>query len=376
MNSQRLLSVIRKEIVQIRRDPPSLAIVIVMPLLMLFLFGYAVTTDVEHINTAVVDLDHTPDSRRLIAKFQHSGYFDITATTSNRREVEHLLNSGEVKVGIIISPGYMSELRRGEQARVQAIIDGSDPTVARTALNSVRLLAQRETLRLKVQGALATGTDIPRIAVDMRPRVRYNPDLDSVKFNVPGLIGLIMQNITVMLTAFALVRERERGTMEQLMVTPVHPGELIVGKLIPYVFIGFFDMLLVLAAGVFWFKVPVAGSVALLLALSAVFLLTALGLGLLISTIARTQFQAMQMAFLVILPSVLLSGFIFPREAMPLPIRWLGYAIPLTYFLTILRGIILKGVGIVYLWPQVVMLASMGIVILGIAVLRFQKKLD
>ncbi|WP_366923548.1 ABC transporter permease [Metallumcola ferriviriculae] len=376
MNRQRLASVVRKEILQIRRDPASLGIVIVMPLLMLFLFGYAVTTDVDHINTVVVDMDRTPDSRRLIADFQHSGYFDVVTATSNSNEVDRLLDGGTVKVGIIIPAGYMTELRRGQSAQVQAVIDGSDPTVARTALNSVRLLAQRESLQLKVEAARAKGDGIPLVAVDMRPRVRYNPDLDSVRFNIPGLIGLIMQNITVMLTAFAMVRERERGTMEQLMVTPVRPGELILGKLIPYVFIGFFDIILVLAAGVFWFKVPVAGSVTLLLALSAVFLLTALGLGLFISTIARTQLQAMQMTVLVILPSVLLSGFVFPREAMPLPINWLGYVIPLTYFLTILRGIILKGVGAAYLWPQVLTLACIGTAILAIAIIRFQKKLD
>ncbi len=376
MNRQRLFYIIRKEIVQIRRDPASLGIIIMMPLLMLFLFGYAVSTDVDHINTAVIDLDNSPDSRRFVSKLSQSGYFDVEVSSVNRRETDSLLDSGRVKMVLTIPSGYMRQLRRGENVEVQALIDGSDPTIARTALNTVRILAQQETLKLKKASAVLAGQPIPEIAIDLRPRVRYNPELDSVMFNIPGLIGLIMQNITVMLTAFALVRERERGTLEQLIVTPVKSGELILGKLIPYIFIGFFDTLLVLGVGVYWFNVPVAGSVTLLLALSTVFLMTALGLGLLISTVAKTQLQAMQMTMLVILPSVLLSGFVFPREAMPLPINWLGYGIPLTYFITILRGIILKGVGIEYLWKQVLVLGMVGIAILSLATIRFNKRLD
>jgi len=376
LNRQRLFYIIRKEIVQIRRDPASLGIIIMMPLLMLFLFGYAVSTDVDHINTAVIDLDNSPDSRRFVSKLSQSGYFDVEVSSVNRRETDSLLDSGRVKMVLTIPSGYMRQLRRGENVEVQALIDGSDPTIARTALNTVRILAQQETLKLKKASAVLAGQPIPEIAIDLRPRVRYNPELDSVMFNIPGLIGLIMQNITVMLTAFALVRERERGTLEQLIVTPVKSGELILGKLIPYIFIGFFDTLLVLGVGVYWFNVPVAGSVTLLLALSTVFLMTALGLGLLISTVAKTQLQAMQMTMLVILPSVLLSGFVFPREAMPLPINWLGYGIPLTYFITILRGIILKGVGIEYLWKQVLVLGMVGIAILSLATIRFNKRLD
>jgi ABC-2 type transport system permease protein len=212
--------------------------------------------------------------------------------------------------------------------------------------------------------------------IDFRPQVWFNPELDSIKFNIPGLIGLIMQNITVMLTAFALVRERERGTMEQLIVTPIRPGELIIGKLIPYVIIAFFDVMLVITAGVYWFNVPVKGSMLSLMILSLVFLLVALGLGLLISTSAKTQLQAMQMTVLLILPSVILSGFIFPREAMPLPIRILGSFIPLTYFLEILRGVILKGIGLEYLWRNLVILLIFGIATLTIASVRFKKNLD
>jgi len=372
-----LAAIIRKEFIQIKRDKASVGIIIVMPLLMLFLFGYAVTTDVDHISVAVLDQDRSAVSRELIDDFRESTYFDFNYYVSSQNEIRELIDSSKVKAGFVIPANYQRDLKRSRSPQVQFIIDGSDPTVARTALNTARILAQQRAIEMRTEYLGQRGIALDSVpGIDFRPQVWFNPELDSIKFNIPGLIGLIMQNITVMLTAFALVRERERGTMEQLIVTPIKPSELIIGKLIPYVLIAFFDVILVVAAGVYWFNVPVKGSMLSLMGQSLAFLLVALGLGLLISTVARTQLQAMQMTVLLILPSVILSGFIFPREAMPLPIRLLGSVIPLTYFLEILRGVILKGIGLEYLWRNLVILLIFGIAVLTIASLRFKKNLD
>lgn len=374
MSLRRLWAIIRKEIIQIKRDPPSLVIVFVMPIMMLLLFGYAVTTDVEHIATAVLDQDKTPQSRSLIDSLGHMSYYDLNYFVSNIQEIEELMDAGKIKTAFVIPSGYAKEIYRGTQAQVQVLIDGSDPLIARTAFSTAQVLGQVKSLELL--GA-ATGLGVAGgPLIDLRPRVLYNPEMKSVKFNIPGLIGLIMQNITIMLTAFALVRERERGTLEQLIITPIRRTELILGKLTPYVFIAFMDVIVILLFGIYWFKVPVAGSIPLLLSLSVVFLFVALGFGMLISTVAKNQLQAMQMTILILLPSVLLSGFMFPREAMPKIIQFLGYGIPLTYFLEILRGIILKGIPFKYLWQDVMLLGFLGFLLLTIATLRFNKRLD
>ncbi len=377
MNIQRLLSIVKKEIIQIRRDPPSLAMAFVVPVMMLLIFGYAVTTDVEHINTAVLDQSNSLESRQLVEVFRNTGYFDTETYVDNFEEMTVLIDSGKARVGIIIPPDYTRKLKRNEQAQLQLIVDGSDPLVARTALSTAQVVAQNEAFGLKVKTLRQAGLPVNlEPAIDLRFRIWYNPNMESMKFNIPGLIGLIMQNITMMLTAFSMVRERERGTLEQLIITPVKPSELILGKLIPYIIIAFIDILIVLGFGVFWFNVPVNGSVLLLLGLSFIFLMGALGLGMFVSTIAKTQLQAMQVSFMIILPSVLLSGFMFPRESMPKIIQLIGYVIPLTYFLKILRGIVLKGVGLAYLWQDVLLLAVFGIAILTLSIVRMKKRLD
>lgn len=377
MNKKRLLAIIKKEVLQIKRDRPSLAIAFALPLLMLILFGYAVTTDVEHISLVVMDQDKTRESRNLVDVFRESGYFNPDFYVNGYGGMEGLIDGGKASAGLVIPRGYAETLSRGEQAQLQFFVDGSDPLVARTALNTARILAQVQSVRLKNETALKAGLgEMIEVGVDFRPGVWYNPEMKSVKFNIPGLIGLIMQNITMMLTAFALVRERERGTMEQLIVTPVKPAELIIGKLVPYIFIALFDVTVILLVGVFWFKVPVSGSVLLLMSISFLFLLGALGIGLFISTVAKTQLQAMQVTMALILPSVLLSGFMFPRDAMPVIIQWIGYVFPITYFLEVLRGIMLKGIGLEYLWQQTLILALFGIGILTLAALRFKKKID
>ena len=377
MNPRRIGAIIRKEFIQVKRDKASLGIIIVMPLMMMFLFGYAVKTNVDHISVAILDQDKSVASRELINAFRESTYFDFNYYVYSQEEISDLIDGSKVKAGFVIPANYARDLKRNRSPQVQFVVDGSDPTVARTAMNTARILAQQRAMDMRVRYLEQRGVSLDNVpGIDFRPQVWFNPELDSIKFNIPGLIGLIMQNVTVLLTAFSLVRERERGTLEQLIVTPIRPSELIIGKLIPYVAIGFIDLLMVIAVGVFWFKVPVKGSMFSLIMQSLVFLFVALGLGMLISTIAKTQLQAMQMTVLLILPSVILSGFIFPREAMPLPIRLLGSLIPLTYFLDILRGVILKGIGLEYLWKDIAILLIFGIGTLTIASMRFKKNLD
>lgn len=372
---RRLWAIVRKEFIQIKRDPPSLVIVFVMPVMMLLIFGYAVNTDVNHMPLAVCDQDNTRESRLLAENLVTTGYFDLDFQVSDPRQLQALLDGGQAKAGLIIPPDYSRSLSRGEVAQAQFLVDGSDPLVARTAISTAELVGRYRSQQLRMTVLASRGASLPAgPAIDLRTRAWYNPGLESIKFNIPGLLGLVMQNITIMLTAFALVRERERGTLEQLMVTPIRGMELMAGKLIPYIVIAFADMMLILCFGVYWFKVPVAGSIPLLMALTFLFLVFALGLGIFFSTVARTQLQAMQMTMMFILPSVLLSGFIFPRSSMPVIIQYMGYLIPMTYFLEILRGIMLKGVGIQYLWKDVIPLAVFGAGIVVMASWRFRKQ--
>lgn len=373
----RLKAVTVKELIHIKRDPPSLVIVFAMPVLMLLLFGYAVTLDVDNISLAVLDHDNNQQSRLLTENFVQTKYFVLNYRPANFAQLEKLLDTGRAKAALIIPQGYAKKLRRGEKAEVQFIVDGSDPLIARTALSTAEIVAQVKTREMILTSIKKSGISMATgPAIDMRARAWYNPGLESMVFNIPGLIGLVMQNITMILTAFTLVRERERGTLEQLIMTPIKSIELMVGKLIPYILIAFLDTSFVLAVGILWFKVPVNGSILLLLSLSFLFLIFALGLGLLFSTIAKTQLQAMQMTLAFILPSVLLSGFIFPRESMPIPIQLLGNIIPLTYFLHVLRGIILKGVGIEYLLGDVLSLGIFGLAVIMIASFKFRKRLE
>lgn len=376
MNMGRLVAMTKKEFIHIRRDRASLAIIFVMPVMLLFIFGYAVTTDIEHIQTGVVDLDHTPESRALAQAFVNTGSYSLIGEADSVTALTQAMDSGRIKVGLVIPHGYAASLWRGEQAPVQLLLDGSDPTVARTTLATSQIIALMQGNRQNLLRMEQLGRSLVPGGVDMRPLVLYNPDMDSKRFNIPGLIGIVLQNVTVILTAFALVREKERGTMEQLIVTPVRAREIILGKLVPYVVVASFDVALSLGVGVFWFHVPIVGSLSLLILLSFVFLLAALGMGMLISTIAKTQLQAMQMALLTLMPAILLSGFVFPREAMPTVVQWIGYLLPITYFIDILRGIMLKGVGMEALWPDTLLLFGLGILILGVSTARFRKRLD
>ncbi|MFN8673239.1 MAG: ABC transporter permease [Candidatus Sericytochromatia bacterium] len=377
MSLQRIFAIVFKEFIHIKRDKPTLGIIFAFPVVMLLLFGYAASTDVDKMPTVVLNQDNKQKSREILEKFEQSTYFKISNYVKNTQELRYLVDSGKAKIGFIIPPDYSKNISRGVPAQVQIILDGSDPSIARTALFTASSIAQNYGSEIFIEKLKSKGSFTKiSLPIDLRARVWYNPDMKSINFNIPGLIGLILQNVTVMLTAFALVRERDKGTLEQLIVTPVKPLELIIGKLIPYILVAFIAVTLSLLIATLWFKVKIVGSLAELLVLSSVFLVGALGMGLFVSTIARNQLQAMQIAFAIILPSVILSGFMFPREAMSGITYYLGYLIPLTYFLQILRGVILKGIGFEYLWKDVTLLVIFGISALFLSAKRFNKTLD
>ncbi len=377
MPHSRLISLIRKEFIQIVRDPRTLALTFVMPVMMLFLLGYAATNDVRNVPLAVFDQDKSPASRSLLDAYRTADYFRITYTVSSEADLRSLIERSAVRAGIIIPPGYGADLAAGRSAQVAFIIDGSDPTLASTALAAATLVGQAQSTSLMVerltQRGLAGALSQP---IQVRTQVWYNPGMVSAYYMVPALIGMILQFLTTMLTSTSIVRERERGTIEQLIVTPIRAWELVVGKLTPYVIIAFLDTLEILFIGVLVFNVPINGSLGLLLLLAALFLVTTLGLGLLISTVANTQQEAMLTTMFTILPSIFLSGFFFPLAAMPTVLQWVSYAVPLRYFLIIVRGIVLKGVGAAALWPEILSLFLFAAVVMGAAALRFRKSLD
>lgn len=376
MEIKRILTVTKKEFIHIKRDRASLAIALMMPIMMLLIFGFAVNTDVNNVNLIVYDGSKTSESRELMQKFGNSDYFRIYKGADSPEDVEKYIALGEVKVGIVIPPEYARELKRGQNAEIQVLVDGSDPTIARTAMSYSLIIVNNYSLKLKQIEVKKAGAGSTSSGVNAKPLVLYNPTLESSKFNIPGVIGLILQNITVILTSFAMVRERERGTIEQLIMTPVSSFELIVGKLIPYVVIGFFDLIMVLLLGNIIFGMTVKGSLALLIFLGTMFLICALAMGMLISTVAKTQLQAMQASIALLLPSVLLSGFMFPREAMPKVVYFISNLLPITYFLEILRGIIVKGVSTQYILDSILSLLVLILIIVIATMAKFRKTLD
>ncbi len=370
----RTLTIARKELLHIVRDRRTLVVMFLIPVVQLFLMGYAATTDIEHLRTAVLDGDRTPQSRELVEAYRTSNYFDIVAYVGNEEELARMVDRGTVRAGLIILPGYGADVTAGRTADVAFVIDGSDPNVANTVFAASQQVGQAQSMRL-IERRLGISPE-EMTALKVHPRVWYNPEMKSVNFMVPGLMAMILFMLTTMLTSLSIVREREQGTIEQLMVTPIRSIELVVGKVAPYIVVAFFNVLQVLVIGVFWFGVPVHGSVLLLLALSAVFLMTTLGIGIFISSVANTQQEAMLLAWFTLLPSIFLAGFFFPIEAMPGFLQAISYLIPLRYMLVIVRGIILKGVGLEVLADQVVALLIFGVVIMGFAATRFRKRLE
>jgi ABC-2 type transport system permease protein len=373
----RIFSVVRKEFIQISRDPRTLAITFVMPVMMLFLLGYASVSDVRNIPLAVLDQSKSQSSRALVDAFRNTDYFTLAYAVDSEEELARLIGSGRVKTGLVIPPDYGDKTTRGQKVAVAFIIDGSDPSAAGGALSAATLLGQTQSARLQVQRLSRQSASLSLSpAVEVRTQVWYNPDMISAYSMIPGLSGMILQMMTSLLTALTIVRERERGTMEQLIVTPIRPWELLVGKLVPYVVIAFGDALEILVIGILWFHVPMRGSIGLLLGQSALFVITTLSIGLFASTVARTQQEAMLTTFMTLLPTIYLSGFLFPLAAMPPVLQWISTVIPLRYFLIIVRGIVLKGVGLELLIPETVALVILGLVLMTIASSRFRKRLD
>lgn len=376
MSWQRIRHLIRKEFIQLRRDPRMLRLVIVAPIIQLIIFGYSVTTDIKHIPTAVIDADRSRESRELVARFSNTGYFEVIAVLERPQDLVPLMDSGRVQAGVHIPRGFAKSLARGESAPLQVIVDGTDSTTAGMVLGYASGVLRRyseEVVGERLQRLRANLVSLP--VIEERTRVWFNPELKSVNYMVPGVLCTILLIVTMVLTSMAIVREREIGTLEQIIVTPVRATELIAGKTIPFILIGFVDMVLILLVATLWFRVPLKGSLLLLFALAVVFLLTTLGLGLFISTVSHTQQQAMMTAFFIMLPSILLSGFMFPIENMPRVIQWVTYLIPLRYFLNIVRGIFLKGVGIEILWSDVLALLVIGLALFTFASVRFTKRM-
>jgi len=367
-----------KEFIQIARDWRTLVVIIVLPVLMLILYGYAINFDLRHVAIGVQDEDRSPASRRLVDAFDRGENFDVLATLASPAAATRALDAGAVRAVLVIPRGYGADLAAGRTSIVQVLVDGADSTSATTTIGYAGAIVREHSgaitlSALRRRGVLVRGGFPP---LEMRARFWYNPEQKSVNYIVPGLIAVILMMLSTLLTALTVVRERERGTIEQLIVSPLKAHELILGKLLPYAVIAFFDVLLVMGSGRVLFGVRVAGSIPLLLVLSALYLVAALGIGLLISVVSPTQQTAMTAGILASqLPTLLLSGFIFPINAMPEVVQWLTNLIPARHFLVIVRGIFLKGNSLSQLWPQALALVAIGVLMLGLASRKFRKKL-
>jgi ABC-2 type transport system permease protein len=375
---RRFRALIKKEITHMIRDPRTLIFIFIMPILQLVLLGYANTTDIKNVSTVIFNQDNTQASRDLLNSFQATGYFSFNYSVGSQAQVDNLIGGGQAKVGIVIPPNYGEDLTSGQPSQALVLIDGSDPTVASAALSAAELAGQAhgvnvKTQQLSLQGAsIGTGTN----PVDVRTDVLYNPDLLGAYSIVPGLIALILFQTATSLTALAIVRERERGTMEQLIVTPIRSWELILAKITPYILVSFADTLLILVLGTLIFGVPIRGSIILLFVMTGLYLLPTLGYGLVISTIARTQQQAQLMVMPLMLPAMMLSGYIFPIASLPLALQYVGELLPTTYFIYIMRAVVIKGVGLSLIIPQTIALSIFAVALLGLAMWRFRKNLD
>ncbi|HUL43518.1 MAG TPA: ABC transporter permease [Bacteroidota bacterium] len=376
MSFQRILAILKKEFGQLFKDKKLLPIVFVAPVLQLTLLGFAASVDVKNIAMVLCDLDKTEDSRQLAEKFVTSGYFTIEYATDDYNAVQSYLDDNKVSMGLIIPHNFGNKLLRREQANVQLLVDGSEGNTSAIGLNyATQIVAQYSNRILTEVSGGANRASQAGIATQVR--AWYNPDLKSRNYMVPGVLVLLLLVTTMNLTSMAVVREKEIGTLEQIMVTPIRPSEMIIGKLIPFTLIAIVNATIVLLVMVFGFDIPIKGSVPLLIGLSTFFLLTTLGLGLFVSTITRTQQQAMMIGqFFILQPMMYLSGFTFPVDNMPPILQFISFGIPMRHYLVIVRSLILKGVGISDLWLQALLLMGMGAGVLGASILRFKKKLD
>ncbi len=383
---ERIREIIRKEFYQALREPRMRILLIVPPLIQLIIFGYAVNLDVENSRIAWMDLDRTPASRDLLAAFEGSRHFEVLAHLDREQDVEQLLQQSRVQAVVRVLAGFGHDIKRGGTAAVQILVEGTNSNTASIVSSNAtkvvsryanHILGEQQKARL-VRRSIATGgpVKLPVPSVVVEGRVWFNPDLQSRNYFVPGVVVNIIALVTIMLTAMSIVREKEIGTMEQLMVTPIQPVELMLGKMLPFALVGVLEVILVTTAALLVFQIPFRGSGLVLLGCALLFLLSTLGVGLFVSTISQTQQQAMMVSFFFFMPGFMLSGFAFPIRNMPVLIQYLTYLNPIRYFIEIVRGLFLKGAGVVILWPQMLSLLAFGVVILGLSASRFHKRLD
>jgi ABC-2 type transport system permease protein len=374
MNRARLATMVRKEFVQMRRDPATLRLLLLVPVMQMLIFGYAIRTDVRNLPTVAFDQSRSQESREFLQRLTATGNFVMRGEAASYEAAIHAVDAGSARAAVVIPEDYGRNLKRGRTATVQVLVDASDPTASASAIGAAQMIGQQ--LNVEIVRA-RTGTDLAsRLPIDARVRPLYNPAMKSSVFVVPGIIGMILSNILIMITAMSLVRERELGTLEQLIVTPLARSEIMLGKIVPYVLVGYIQMTTVLIAGHVIFQVPVRGSLLTLYGATFLFIVANLGMGLFLSTLGRTQQTVIQSAVFIMLPNVLLSGFMFPREAMPTPARWFGDLLPLTYYLQLIRGVVLKGVGIRELWPQTLALGAFAVGFFMFATQRFHKTME
>lgn len=352
---------VRKEFIQMRRDRLTIAMMVGVPALQLALFGYAIRTEVRHLPTLVLDESRTSASRSLVDAIRNTGNFDIVGTVRNRAEIEARIEAGDARAAVVIPPRFAHDLKRGRTAQAQVIVDAADPLASTAAIGAASAA---------VAARASSGVRAP---LEVRVRPWYNPALENSTYIVPGLVGLLLSLTLIMMTSMAIVRERERGTLEQLVVTPIDKTSLMLGKIVPFALVGYVQMTVILTLGKLLFGIPLRGSLLLLYGLSAAFIVANLGLGLFVSTIAQTQAQAMQLSFMFMLPNILLSGYMFPREAMPEPAQWIGLVVPLTYYLKLLRGILLRAAGFESVWREAAILAAFATAVIALSVRRFSK---
>ena len=366
----RLWPMLRKEFIQMRRDRLTLGMMVGIPAVQLALFGFAIRTEVRHLPTVVLDESRSAESRSLIAVMRNTGNFDIVGSVTSRAELTDLLASGKAHAAVVIPPEFQRDIKRGRTAQAQIIVDAADPMASSAAIAGASLAGA-------VRGAeIAAGRSGRAPPLEVRVRPWYNPAMRTEAYIVPGIIGVLLSLTLLLITSMAIVRERERGTLEQLIVTPLSKTSLMLGKILPFVLVGYVQMTVILVLGKILFDIPIRGSLPLLYIVTFGFIVANLGIGLLISTLVRTQVQAMQLGFFMMLPNILLSGFMFPRVAMPEPAQWLGALLPLTYYLEVLRGILLKGVGLEYLWRDALILVGFATVLVTLSVRRFSKTVD
>ena len=376
---KKIFNLAKKEFIQTFRDKKMLPLIFVAPVLQLILLGFAVTTDVKHIYISVIDRDNSVESRELVGAALNSGYFDLKTDIEKESDIEQALKTGKADFVLYFPPNYSKNIKMSKKASFQIIADGSDATLTGIGLNYLNEIVQKSNKEIRDKmmkskaGLAGKSIFFPQVTPDVK--IMYNPELKSANYMVPGVMALILTLMTMLLTSMSITKEKENGTLEQLVVSPLKPYEIIFGKTLPFVLIGMVDVVLVIAGGILVFNIPVMGSLWLLAGCSLIFIMSTLGIGLFISTISRTQQQAMLTTFMFIFPAMILSGFVFPVTNMPEPAQYFTYLIPLRYFLTIIRGIVLKGNGIEILWPEILALVVFGIVIFTFSAMRFRKKL-